>query len=132
MRRTRWTGIGLALGLLVAGLPGCIGPYKLRGRVIEGPSPAMYFVPEDSPELDGLGVTGVQFSVYRDPNSLGRKLAGGGRSGPGGDAVIEIRGFGTGWLDESWQFLAVRSGYETAPENPCRNARVCLLFVRAK
>jgi hypothetical protein len=99
---------------IIAAMSGCFKPYQLQSRVIHGPVSAMYFVPADSSELDGMGIEGVQYTVYRDPDSLGRKRAGTGRSGPGGDGIIEIRGFGTGHLQEEWLFQAVRSGYETA------------------
>lgn len=102
----------LSLVLVLAALVGCSG-YTLQGRVVEGMSPAMLFVPADDEQLGEPGVPNVRIAVYRDPDRLSRKEVANGYSRVDGRFEIPIGEFGAGWMDEQWMVVAWRENYET-------------------
>jgi hypothetical protein len=106
---TGWQ-IALAFGLGMV-LSGC-GSYSLRGRVIEGGSPMILFVPEGDESLDyGRPISEASISLTRDPDQLNRETVAQSRSGPSGWFAMPVDAFGAGWMDESWEVVARARGY---------------------
>ena len=110
MKRTIVAATLLLACLSISG--GCSG-YILRGRVVEGSYSAILVVSEDDSRLDRPGIEGAQLTLYRDPDTLGKTLAGRGTSDPEGYIAMEIAGFGAGFLDEQWLLQVYRSGFQS-------------------
>ncbi|TVQ54969.1 MAG: hypothetical protein EA377_04275 [Phycisphaerales bacterium] len=90
-------------------LGGC--GYTLRGKVLEGQMQDIFTVRSGDDGLDRTGLADVRIEVYRDPDRLGRQLAGSGVSRSDGSFEVSISGFGAGWMDEVWEIRAFRHGY---------------------
>jgi hypothetical protein len=105
----------VALTLLVfvlLPLGGC-SSYVMHGRVVEGDYAVITVVSEDDSRFDRPGIEGASLTLYRDPTTLGKKLAGKGVSGPDGWVTMEVAGFGVGFLDEQWLLQVYRSGFQS-------------------
>ena len=105
----------LAAVVLLLTVAGCSSGYSLRGRVIEGDFSHLKFVSADDPRLvEGQGLDGAMVMVFRDPGSLGRKLAARSSSGSEGGFECTIGDFGAGWLVEDWEITVMRPGFANA------------------
>ena len=111
-------------------LQGC-GTYTLMGKVMEGDVSGATFVPADDPRIALPGVGGAQVSILRDPDSLGREIAGSTVADSYGLFELPVEGVGAGWMVEAWLIRAERIGYATAAANislPANPKRYSLLI----
>ena len=115
-RRTEPSLSALLIVVAMLVLPACSSGYDMSGRVIEGDFSHVQFVDVNDPRLttEGKGLDGAQVVVYRDPSTLGRKLAAQGGSGRDGTFSFRVSEFGAGWLDEEWEIAVVRPRYANA------------------
>lgn len=116
--RDRVNARNAVIVLLLSAVPalgGC-GSYVMQGKVVEGSYGAVLIVSAEDTRLDRPGVEGAQLMLYRDPDSLGKKLAARGTSDPDGFLAVEVREFGAGYLDERWLLQVWRSDYQTVED----------------
>lgn len=106
-------GVGLfralAVGVAVASVAGCA--YRLEGKVVEGFGSASVGRAGDAEARQG-GIPGAVVELVRDPGGMHREVAGRATSGPDGRFVLEVEGFGAGWMEERWMVRARRTGFE--------------------
>jgi hypothetical protein len=50
--------------------------------------------------------------LIRDPGNMKRAVVARASSGSDGRFILDVPGFGTGWMDEEWHIRIRRSGYE--------------------
>ena len=91
-------------------LAGC-DSFVIQGKVVQGQSSSMHFVSNDNTGLSTLGLEGTRITVYRDPDSLGTKVAGTAISDDQGRFVIKLDAFGAGWMLEQFEIVAQMQGY---------------------
>ncbi|MCH2160630.1 MAG: hypothetical protein MK085_02020 [Phycisphaerales bacterium] len=111
-------------------LTGC--GYTLKGRAVSGAYNGVELVPADDPRLRDAGLPGVRVEAIRDPDSLGRSVAGSATSGGNGNIALNIADFGVGWMDEEWDLRVKMSSEEFAQNRvrlPGRNSGLRLLIV---
>lgn len=104
------TMLTMTLALAAAAMTGC-ETYQMRGRVVRGGTPMVLIVDANDPQLEGPGVSGARLDLTLDPDSLGRKPLGVGRSGPTGDFAIAIDEFGAGTLEYKVGAIVRQTGY---------------------
>ena len=109
MCTARNTFASLALAAVAALAAGC--SYSLDGRVTEGFGSVTVGRPTD-PDARKSGVQGAQIELIRDPGNMNRAVVARATSGSDGRFLLEVPGFGTGWMDEEWHIRIRRSGYE--------------------
>ena len=109
MRTARNTFASLALAAVAALAAGC--SYSLDGKVTEGFGGVITGRPTD-PDARKSGVQGAQIELIRDPGNMNRAVVARATSGSDGRFLLEVPGFGTGWMDEEWHIRIRRTGYE--------------------
>jgi hypothetical protein len=99
------------LGLLFSVLShvGC-SAYSVSGRAVVGSYNTVEFVPSNDPRLKKEGMSGILVEAVRDPDSLGRSVAGSGKSSGNGDITLVLDEFGVGWMKENWDLLVMMGG----------------------
>ena len=106
--------------------------YTLKGRAVSGAYNGVEIVTSDDPRLQDAGLPGIRVEAIRDPDSLGRSVAGSATSGGNGTISLNISDFGVGWMDEEWD-LRVKMGSEEFAQNRVRlpgpNSNLRLLIV---
>jgi hypothetical protein len=123
----------LVLVAAIALLNGC-SAYVLQGKVVRGQASAIELVYAGDERLAGPAAGGVEVRVTRDPTTMNRKLVGHTRSDAGGEFVIIMEDFGTGWMQEQWLVQAVAPGYQNAElmmELPSKNSKWRVLITLA-
>lgn len=85
--------------------------YRLEGKVVEGFGSVTVGRGND-PDAALRGVPGAAVELIRDAGSMRRAVAARATSGADGRFVLEVDGFGAGWMEERWQLRARRSGFE--------------------
>ena len=122
---------GASLGALAAG--GC-GGYGLYGKVVRGEVSDVELLYATDPRLDAQGIPNAEVLVHRDPDSLGRYVAGRDRTGTTGDFTILMDEFGAGWMQEEWLVQASKAGYQNAEmvmKLPAKSSKWRLLITLA-
>lgn len=109
MRTARNTLASLALAAMAVLAGGC--SYSLDGKVTEGFGSVIIGRPTD-PDARKSGVQGAQIELIRDPGNMKRAVVARATSGSDGRFILDVPGFGTGWMDEEWHIRIRRSGYE--------------------
>jgi hypothetical protein len=89
-----WTTFANAAGL----------PYSAYGQIGQGQFGALNNLQS--------GVQGAQIELIRDPGNMNRAVVARATSGSDGRFLLEVPGFGTGWMDEEWHIRIRRTGYE--------------------
>ena len=56
------------------------------------------------------GISGILVEAVRDPDSLGRSVAGSGKSSGNGKITLAINEFGVGWMKEVWDLRVMMGG----------------------
>lgn len=108
------------MALLVMGvaslwmLAGCGGAYVIHGKAIPGSFTSVSFVRPDDSRLQGPGLQNVEVYLYRDPNTLGRKIVAQGVTDDRGLLYMPVSAPGAGWLVEQWMIATYRPGYQSA------------------
>ena len=128
------TFIPMASLLALMLLSGC-SAYMLQGKVVRGEVSDIELVYAGDERLSGPAAGGVEVRVTRDPTTMNRKLVGRTRSDAGGEFVIIMEDFGTGWMQEQWLVQAVGPGYqnaETMMELPSKNSKWRILVTVAQ
>ena len=128
------TFIPMASLLALMLLSGC-SAYMLQGKVVRGEVSDIELVYAGDERLSGPAAGGVEVRVTRDPTTMNRKLVGRTRSDAGGEFVIIMEDFGTGWMQEQWLVQAVGPGYqnaETMMELPSKNSKWRILITVAQ
>lgn len=95
----------LAIVFFVAMLTGCAG-YQLRGKVIDGPTPAVLVVPDNDPRLKNNGLMGATVRVTVDPQQMRPKQLTPAITDESGAFAIPIEEFGAGALEYEVEVLA--------------------------
>jgi hypothetical protein len=132
-RRTFAIGVGLAV---LAHLGGC-NTYTLKGKVVRGETSSVELVHEMDPRIRAVapgGVGNVDVRVYRDPDTMNKKLSGRERTETDGMFSIGLGDFGAGWMQEQWLIQAACTGYanaELTTRLPSKNAKTRLLITLA-
>lgn len=90
-------------------LAGCA--YQLDGKVVDGFG-ALRVARAGDPEERKGGIPGAQVELVRDGGTMNRAIAARATTGPDGRFVLDVQGFGAGWMEETWQLRVRRSGYE--------------------
>ena len=100
-----------AVLVLASGLPlaGCA--YQLDGKVVDGFG-ALRVARAGDPEERKGGIPSAQVELIRDGGTMNRAVAARATTGPDGRFVLDVQGFGAGWMEETWQLRVRRSGYE--------------------
>ena len=109
MRTARNTFASLALAAVAALAAGC--SYSLDGKVTEGFGSVTIGRNTDA-DARKSGVQGAQIELIRDPGNMTRAVVARATSGSDGRFLLEVPGFGTGWMDEEWHIRIRRTGYE--------------------
>ena len=109
MRTARNTFASLALAAVAALAAGC--SYSLDGKVTEGFGGVTIGRNTDA-DARKSGVQGAQIELIRDPGNMNRAVVARATSGSDGRFLLDVPGFGTGWMDEEWHIRIRRTGYE--------------------
>lgn len=109
VRTARKKLASLAVAALAALASGC--SYSLDGKVTEGFGSVTVGRATD-PDARKSGVQGAQIELIRDPGNMNRAVVARATSGSDGRFILDVPGFGTGWMDEEWHIRIRRSGYE--------------------
>jgi len=110
MRCPAARGVTLLLAALACVSAGC-SSYKIRAQVIESERSSITIEPLEAAPVGGKGIEGVTIRIHRDPSQLNRAVAAEGVTGANGVAVLQVQGFGTGWMAEEWLVEAIGPGY---------------------
>jgi len=111
IRRSAWCV--LLLAIMVVTLTGC-GPYKLKGRVVQGDASRIAKAGRDDSRWNQPPVGEVRVLVTLDPRRLDHEQVGEGRSEADGSFAIPIDAFGAGVLEHQVQIAAMKDKYTTA------------------
>lgn len=108
-------GLGFTTVIRILGMVACAAAagcaYRLEGKVVEGFGSVTVGRAAD-PDASLRGVPGATVELVRDAGSMRRSVAARATSGADGRFVLEVDGFGAGWMEERWQLRARRSGFE--------------------
>ena len=86
------------------------GGYSVSGKAVVGSYNTVEFVPANDPRLKKEGISGILVEAVRDPDSLGRSVAGSGKSSGNGDLTLMLDEFGVGWMKEVWDLRVMMGG----------------------
>lgn len=108
-RPRRAVALGLVGGLAL--LAAC-APYQLRGRVIEGSTPAIVVVPAHDERLKGFGLPGAVITATLDPDRpLQQRALDPQITDAGGHFAIPVSAAGAGLLEYSVEVDARLAGH---------------------
>ncbi|MCE9591678.1 MAG: hypothetical protein K8S99_14280 [Planctomycetes bacterium] len=98
---------------LLASLVGC-GSYQLRGRVVEGPTPAVLVVSKDDSRLNDTAVVGAAVQVTVDPQQMKPRTLDPVTTGDDGRFAVPIGDFGAGALEYQVAILSRANGFQAS------------------
>jgi hypothetical protein len=102
LRALALAGAPAGLALL---LVGCAG-YRLQGRVVPGPEPAVFVLKAGDRQLDQPGLAGAMVEATLDPSSLSPKRVGTAITDSDGDFELPVDAVGAGVLEYELGLLA--------------------------
>lgn len=85
--------------------------YELQGKVVEGDGSILVGRAGD-PESRRSGLGGASVELIRDPDTMNRTVIARATSGADGQFILDVQGFGAGWMSEPWLIRVRRAGCE--------------------